>query len=470
MNNTRTSKKHRIPMTVRTGLFVLLSFALAAGVFALLHSLGASKLFAAANAESRYLPIPEVDMIIASEKTPTPAPTATASPTASATFETPSGVIMSAYSTLRLGDENPEVASLQERLMSLGFMDYDEPGIEYNLSTQNAVKLFQRASNEEQTGIATNELQETLFSESAQSYRIKQNDVGADVKSLQTRLCELGYYDDRVTGFYGPNTVDAVLAFQVKNDMEPDGEVNRSDWEILYSGDAEPAVSTPSPSPVPTKTPKPTAKATPKATPKTTPKATPKATPNATPKATPKTTDAVPTVAPTASPTAASTANAPATPYIPSEDTPKPTVQATPTEAPTSSTSDDVEDRIDTLISTAKNQLGDPYVWGDEGPDSFDCSGLVYYCLRKAGVSIGRWNARNYSKNDDWKKISDMSDLKRGDLLFFCSDDESSVNHTAIYIGNEKFIHASSSKGEVVQSSFSSYWRRNFVCGRRVFE
>lgn len=466
MNNTRTNKKRRIPMTIRTSLFVFVSFVLVAGVFAIIHSFGANELLMSANAQSRYLPIPEVDMIISSEYTPSPAPTATASPTASATPETHSGVVMSAYSTLRLGDENPEVATLQERLMSLGFMDYDEPGNEYNLSTQNAVKLFQRASNEEQTGVATNELQEALFSDSAQSYRVKQNDVGADVKSLQTRLYELGYYDDKVTGFYGPNTVDAVFAFQVKNGMEPDGEINRSDWEILYSGEAEPAVATPSPSPVPTNTPKPTAKSTPKTTPKATEKATPKATPKTTPKATEKATDkptARPTVTPTANP------NAPSTPFIPSEDTPKPTIQPTPTEAPTSSPSDDAEDRIDTLISTAKNQLGDPYVWGDEGPDSFDCSGLVYYCLRKAGVSIGRWNARNYSKNDDWKKISDMSDLKRGDLLFFCSDDESSVNHTGIYIGNEKFIHASSSKGEVVQSSFSSYWRRNFVCGRRVF-
>ena len=56
-----------------------------------------------------------------------------------------------------------------------------------------------------------------------------------------------------------------------------------------------------------------------------------------------------------------------------------------------------------------------------------------------------------------------------GDLIFFKSDKSDKVNHAAIYIGGKKFIHASSSKGKVVQSSFSDYWYRNFVCGRRVF-
>ncbi len=121
-------------------------------------------------------------------------------------------------------------------------------------------------------------------------------------------------------------------------------------------------------------------------------------------------------------------------------------------------------------MKCAQNQLGDPYVLGDEGPDSFDCSGLVYYCLNKCGVKVSRRNAYTYSNNDNWKKIESVDDLKKGDLLFFKSDSSDKVNHTAIYIGGSKFIHASSSKGQVVQSSFSAYWYRNFVCGRRVFD
>ena len=121
------------------------------------------------------------------------------------------------------------------------------------------------------------------------------------------------------------------------------------------------------------------------------------------------------------------------------------------------------------MISCAENQLGDPYVLGDEGPDSFDCSGLVYYCLKKAGVSVSRRSAHSYSENNSWTLIESIDDLQRGDLLFFNSNTSERVNHTAIYIGGSRFIHASSSKGEVVKSSFSSYWYEHFVCARRVF-
>ena len=63
-----------------------------------------------------------------------------------------------------------------------------------------------------------------------------------------------------------------------------------------------------------------------------------------------------------------------------------------------------------------------------------------------------------------------MSDLKKGDLLFFRDDDSSRVSHTGIYIGGGTMIDASSSNGKVVKRSCTtSYWTRNFVCARRVF-
>ena len=121
----------------------------------------------------------------------------------------------------------------------------------------------------------------------------------------------------------------------------------------------------------------------------------------------------------------------------------------------------------------AQDQYGDPYILGDEGPGSFDCSGLVYYCLTKCGVSVGRLSAYSYSNKDSWQKIEKYEDLRPGDLLFFKSDSSEKVNHTAIYLGGGQFIHASASKGKVIYSSFdsspTSYWHRNFVCGRRVF-
>ena len=121
------------------------------------------------------------------------------------------------------------------------------------------------------------------------------------------------------------------------------------------------------------------------------------------------------------------------------------------------------------FLDTAQQQLGKSYVFGSVGPNSFDCSGLVYYCLNQAGLTIDRATAAGYSKISDWEKITSMDDLQIGDILFFRNGGKS-VRHAAIYIGNGNMIDASTSVGEVVQRSCTtSYWTRNFVCARRVF-
>ncbi|HOG01051.1 MAG: Peptidoglycan endopeptidase LytF precursor [Firmicutes bacterium ADurb.Bin248] len=123
---------------------------------------------------------------------------------------------------------------------------------------------------------------------------------------------------------------------------------------------------------------------------------------------------------------------------------------------------------IDKMISVAKDQLGDPYIRGNKGPSSFDCSGLVYYCLKQAGSNRRRLNAAGYSKVSDWEKISDIDDLKKGDLIFFYDDDFTKIGHVGIIINSSEMIDASSSNGEVVRREFkTSYWRKHFYCGRR---
>jgi len=129
------------------------------------------------------------------------------------------------------------------------------------------------------------------------------------------------------------------------------------------------------------------------------------------------------------------------------------------------------EGRIEKMIKIAKQQIGDPYVLGKSGPDSFDCSGLVYYCLRQVNVYTRRLNASGLSKTSSWTKITSLSDVKAGDLLFFKSDSSSTVGHVGIYIGGGEMIDASSANGKVVRrSAKTSYWRRNFVCARRPIE
>lgn len=123
---------------------------------------------------------------------------------------------------------------------------------------------------------------------------------------------------------------------------------------------------------------------------------------------------------------------------------------------------------IDTMIATAKKQLGDRYILGNEGPNSFDCSGLVYYCLKEAGSNRRRLNAAGYSNVSDWKKITSYSDLKKGDLIFFYNDGKTKVGHVGIYIGGGEMVDASSANGKVVRrSATTSYWKSHFVCARR---
>ena len=122
---------------------------------------------------------------------------------------------------------------------------------------------------------------------------------------------------------------------------------------------------------------------------------------------------------------------------------------------------------IDEMIDAAEAKVGKPYVSGAEGPNSFDCSGLVYWCLRQAGSNRGRYNAAGYASVSSWDKVS-WSQLKRGDLMFFWSDSRHKIGHVAIYLGNGWVIDASSSHGKVVKRKCTGSWFRTyFRWGRR---
>jgi len=124
---------------------------------------------------------------------------------------------------------------------------------------------------------------------------------------------------------------------------------------------------------------------------------------------------------------------------------------------------------ISNFLNFAAGQIGKPYVFGRTGPKSFDCSGLVYYCLNQTGLSVDCTTASGFSKDKDWEKIASMDDLKPGDIMFFSTGGKN-VGHTGIYIGDGEMIDASSSNGEVVQRScITSYWENHFVFARRPF-
>lgn len=94
------------------------------------------------------------------------------------------------------------------------------------------------------------------------------------------------------------------------------------------------------------------------------------------------------------------------------------------------------------LITLAKSKLGCPYVWAGEGPDSFDCSGFIKYVFKEAYNMDLPHSASGISIKGD--RIA-KDQLQAGDLVFFTTNRSGKVNHVGIYLGNNEFIHASSS-------------------------
>ncbi len=88
-------------------------------------------------------------------------------------------------------------------------------------------------------------------------------------------------------------------------------------------------------------------------------------------------------------------------------------------------------------VRTACAQIGKPYVWGADGPNSFDCSGLTQYAWRAAGVSLTHFTGGQWREGTPVSR----SELRPGDLVFFYSD----LHHVGMYVGNGLMVHASRS-------------------------
>src|SRR5580658_9276299 len=100
-------------------------------------------------------------------------------------------------------------------------------------------------------------------------------------------------------------------------------------------------------------------------------------------------------------------------------------------------------------IAYAEQQIGKPYVWGADGPDAFDCSGLVYAAYASAGVAIAR---TTFGWRQDGPVVA-LSDLEPGDLLFYAGSDGTATDpgHVVMYLGAGQIIQAPE-QGEDVQT------------------
>jgi len=118
------------------------------------------------------------------------------------------------------------------------------------------------------------------------------------------------------------------------------------------------------------------------------------------------------------------------------------------------------------LITDAKKKLGKKYVWGASGKgNTYDCSSFTKYVYRKNGITIPRTSIMQ-SKHGKYVK---RKDLQEGDLIFFDTSKKRKgyVNHVGIYLGDNKFIHASSAKKKVVVSDLSRFYGQRYKGARR---
>ena len=119
------------------------------------------------------------------------------------------------------------------------------------------------------------------------------------------------------------------------------------------------------------------------------------------------------------------------------------------------------------VVNLAYSLLGQPYVWGGNGPNGFDCSGFTRYVyLHAEGKSIPRVS---YEQAKIGKFISRGNYLP-GDLLYFATTGTGSTSHVGIYVGNNMFIHASGSASnpdKVKLSSLEGYYGRVLLGARR---
>lgn len=288
-------------------------------------------------------------------------------------FATAPGAL-AASPTLKTGSSGSEVTKLQNKLIQLGYTDFTSATGYYGSATKTAVIRFQSVNGLTTDGLAGNATQSKLYSSSAKSLILKVGNSGEAVQTLQLRLKALGYFSGTGTGYYGPVTKSAVIAFQKATGLGADGIAG----------------------------------------PKTRYKAFASGTPSA------------------GSTGSTSTSNA-------------------------------------AIADIALAQLGDSYVLGGNGPSSFDCSGLAYYAMTQAGFTVSRLSAAAYSEQSSWTKITDTGNLQKGDLVFFYSENWTSINHMGIYTGGGQFVHASSGQGKVMVSDLSnSYWAGHFALARRV--
>ena len=153
---------------------------------------------------------------------------------------------------------------------------------------------------------------------------------------------------------------------------------------------------------------------------------------------------------------------------VPTQPAPAQSAQPAKAAAPPKATRPSKPRASDAVATAAADQalelIGKPYRYGGSTPAGFDCSGLVHYSYKQAGLVLPR-------DTGDQRQASvrvQRAGLRKGDLVFFDQEGKKS-SHVGIYIGHGRFVHAPSTGCKVkIDQIDSPYWTKHFAEARRI--
>lgn len=367
------------------------------------------------------------------------------------------------------GMEGSDVTVIQTRLYELGYLAKKNfiTGI-FGDETERAVKAMQSANGLLSDGKVGEMTINLLYSEEVKANLLSFGDKNDIVLECQNRLKELGYLTTTPDGSYGNDTLAAVKLFQSRNDLVVDGYLGPTTRDLLMSSGARPNGLTLG-----------AEGDTVKSIQKKLIKLGYMSSGSATGYFGEVTENAVKAFQRNNGLTVDGDVGVKTMTKLTGGDAVKATGGSTgggsdsghsgetgtggSGESGTGGDTGTATGSVKNLLKVALSKLGCKYVYGAKGPDKFDCSGFVYWCLNQVGVRQSYITSYGWRTIGKYKKITSFSSLKAGDVIVV-------YGHVGIVGENGTVIDASSSNGKIVHRDLSSWWKNNFVCGWRIFD
>lgn len=370
-----------------------------------------------------------------------------------------------AYMAMK-GDEGDDVVEIQTRLIELDYLKGSATG-HFGDDTEAAVLKFQKNNKLTEDGKVGHNTKEAMYSDEVVPNYAAYGEESEEIKSLQQRLKALGYLTTEPDGKFGNDTLVAVKQFQVQHDLIADGWIGPQTKQLLNSGEAkyntisigmsgnyvvriqerlkELKYLKSDPTGYFGSATQDAVAAFQKRNGLSQDGKVGKYT----------MTTLLSSKAKKAATTSTSNKN---------NNTSNKNNNSSSSNQKVDPPSYSGEASVSKLLQIAESRLGCKYVRGAKGPNKFDCSGFVYWCLNQTGVKVNYMTSATWQKTNKFKRITKFEDMKAGDII-------SMKGHVAIYAGNNMMYDASSGNKKVVYRASNRPWvKKAFVCAYRVFD